>query len=87
MFKLDHWEELEASGDYDAKTLVVAKELAFDMCREIFERLGLSTMTNEVSLRVSGRGTTVVFPLRGNSVPLKYIDRVGTPRCRVTRGR
>lgn len=82
MFKLDHWEELESSGDYDSRTLAVAKELAFDMCREIFERLGLSTTTDKVSLRVVGRGTTVMFPLRGSSVPLKYIDRVGTPRAR-----
>jgi hypothetical protein len=85
MFKLDLWEALEANEDYDKATLAVAKELAFEMCSEIFERLGLSVMTDEVALRVAGRGATFVFPLRGNNVPMKYGSREGTSRLGMKR--
>jgi len=81
MFKLDLWEELEADKNNDKPTLAAAKELAFAMCAEIFERLGLSATTDESSLRVAGRGATFVFPLRGNHVPMKYPARRGTPRA------
>lgn len=81
MFMLDRWEELESSGNYDLETLQVAKDLAFTMCSTIFERMGLSIMTDEASLRVAGRGATFVFPLRGNNIPMKYAGREGTPRA------
>jgi hypothetical protein len=71
MFRLDDWETLEANDHLDKDTLAVAKELAFEMCAEIFERLGLSATPDSVCLRVAGRGTTVLFPLRGSNVPLK----------------
>jgi hypothetical protein len=87
MFKLDLWEELEANENYDKPTLAVAKELAFEMCSDIFERLGLSATTDESSLRVAGRGATFVFPLRGNNVPMKYAGRPGTSRAGTRRKR
>ena len=85
MFKLDLWEALEANENYDKPTLAVAKELAFEMCSEIFERLGLSVTTDEAALRIAGRGATFVFPLRGNNVPMKYAGRQGTSRLGMKR--
>lgn len=85
MFMLDHWEALEADKRYDPKTLRVAKELAFEMLDDLIDRLGLSTMMDETSLRVAGRGVTVVVPLRGINVPLKYPTRKGTSRKGVYR--
>ena len=81
MFMLDRWEELESDGSYDRETLQVAKDLAFAMCADIFFRMGLTATADEVSLRVAGRGATFVFPLRGNSIPMKYAGRDGISRA------
>jgi hypothetical protein len=86
MFMLDRWEELAVSGKYDADTLQAAKSLAFEMCADIFDRMGLSATTDDDSLRVSGRGTTIIFPLRGDNVPLKYSGREGTSRLGIRHG-
>ena len=77
MFKLDCWEALAANGNYDQETLAVAKELAFEMCAELIDRLGLTATSDEAALRVAGRGLTFPIPLRGNSVPLKYVGKAG----------
>jgi hypothetical protein len=80
MFRLDHWEALEANEKYDQATLAVAKELAFEMCSELFDRFGVSAIADDEVLRVAGRGVTFLIPLRGTNVPMKYAGREGTPR-------
>jgi hypothetical protein len=80
MFRLDHWEALEANEKYDRATLAVAKELAFEMCAELFDRFGVSATTDDEALRIAGRGVTFLIPLRGTSVPMKYAGREGTSR-------
>jgi hypothetical protein len=77
MFKLDAWEALMTNEDYDQSTVAVAKELAFEMCAELIDRLGMSAVTDEAALRISGRGLTFLIPLRGNSVPMKYAGKKG----------
>jgi hypothetical protein len=85
MFMLDHWESLEANEHYHTETLRVAKDLAFEMCSQIFERMGLSAIADDTALRIAGRGLTFVIPLRDNHVPMKYANRRGTPRKGITR--
>lgn len=75
MFMLDQWEALEANEKYDPETLRVAKELAFEMCQSLLDRMGLSATTDESALRIAGRGATFVVPLRGSSVPMKYANK------------
>jgi len=77
----DRWEELSRSGDHDAATLAVARELANAMCEEVFSRMGLSCIVDEHAAVVSGRGLTFIFPRRGNALPVKYMG-TGAPRER-----
>jgi hypothetical protein len=56
------------------------------MCADIFDRMGLTVTTDDASLRVAGRGTTFIFPLRGSNVPLKYSGREGTARLGIRHG-
>lgn len=86
MFKLDRWDELKADG-HPEKTLEAAKDLATEMCSEIFERLGLSTEVTPDSLRATGRGLTVIFPLRDEPVRLKDAGARKGPRVVGRRGR
>lgn len=86
MFKLDRWDELKTDG-HPAKTVEAAKELATEMCQEIFERLGLSTEYTPDSLRATGRGLTVIFPLRNEQVRLKDLSSRKGPRVVGRRGR
>ena len=72
MFLFDQWEELEADPRMDAKTLRAARELADNMCAIIFERMGLTTITDGLNLQVTGRGLRYVFPLREEYVYSKY---------------
>ena len=82
MFMRDRWEELRDGGNYDRRTVEVARELADEMCREIFDKMGYSVVVDDVAVRVSGRGLTFIFPLRGSAVPMKYMDPVGFSRGR-----
>ena len=79
MFLFDQWEELEADPRMDAKTLRAARELADNMCAIIFERMGLTTITDELNLQVTGRGLRYVFPLRVGSC--HKITTLGRNEC------
>jgi hypothetical protein len=74
MIMLDRWETLAADGQLDKHTVEVCRELASEMCREIFDRLGLDVQPIENALRVSGRGLTYLFPTRDKAVGSKALD-------------
>jgi hypothetical protein len=62
MIMLDRWKELAADSRMDKSTVEACQSLASEMCRDIFDRLGLDVQPIENALRVSGRGLTYVFP-------------------------
>ena len=74
MIMLDRWESLEADGRLDKHTVEVCRLLSVDMCREIFDRMGLDVQPIENALRVSGRGLTYLFPTRDKAVAAKALD-------------
>jgi hypothetical protein len=80
MIMLDRWEDLAADGQFDKHTVEACRMLASDMCREIFDRLGLDVQPIENALRVSGRGLTYLFPTRDKSITAKSLD---PPRIRL----
>ena len=80
MIMLDRWEELAADGRLDKHTVEACQALASDMCREIFDRMGLDVQTIANALRVSGRGLTYLFPTRDKAITTKSLD---PPRIRL----
>ena len=76
---LDRWEALTADGHLDRHTVDVCRELASEMCREIFDRMGLDVQPIENALRISGRGLTYLFPTRDKDIASKALD---PPRIR-----
>lgn len=81
MIMLDKWDALESDGRYDKHTVGACRELASDMCREIFDRMGLDVQPIENALRVSGRGLTYLFPTRDKVVTSRALD---PPRIKLT---
>ena len=80
MIMLDRWEALAADGQLDKPTVAACQALSVEMCREIFDRLGLDVQPIENALRVSGRGLTYLFPTRDKSIASKALD---PPRIRL----
>ena len=80
MIMLDRWEALAADGQLDKPTVEVCRVLSVEMCREIFDRLGLDVQPIENALRVSGRGLTYLFPTRDKAVSSRSLD---PPRIRL----
>ena len=80
MIMLDRWEALAADGQLDKPTVAACQALSVEMCREIFDRLGLDVQPIENALRVSGRGLTYLFPTLDKSIPMKSLD---PPRIRL----
>jgi hypothetical protein len=80
MFMLDKWEELGQHEAMDKRTVKACRELADAMCAKIFNVFGMNVHDDGACLRVSGRGLTYLFPLRGHTIVLKSLDRKGTPR-------
>ena len=80
MIMLDRWEALAADGQLDKPTVAACQALSVEMCREIFDRLGLDVQPIENALRVSGRGLTYLFPTRDKSVSSRSLD---PPRIRL----
>ena len=74
MIMLDRWEALAADGRLDKHTVEACQALASDMCREIFDRMGLDVQSIENALRVSGRGLTYLFPTRDKAITTKSLD-------------
>jgi len=74
MIKLDRWEALAADGQLDKHTVEVCRELASEMCGEIFDRMGLDVQPIENALRISGRGLTYLFPTRDKDIASKALD-------------
>lgn len=69
MFMHDRWEELANSPDCDLHTLKAARELAGEMCKKIFDSVGLTTDTDEKYLKALGRGLVYMFLLRSEPKP------------------
>jgi hypothetical protein len=81
MIMLDRWEALAADSQLDKSTVEVCQSLAFAMCKEIFERMGLDVRPVENALVVSGRGLTYLFPTRDKTISSKTLDppRINLP--------
>ena len=62
MIMLDRWKELAADSRMDKSTVEACQSLASEMCRDIFDRLGLDVQPIENALRVSGRGSDLLVP-------------------------
>ena len=71
---LDRWEALAADRSFDKPTVEACRELASEMCGEIFDRLGLDVQPIENALRISGRGLTYLFPTRDKAITTKSLD-------------
>ena len=74
MIMLDRWEALAADGQLDKHTVDVCRELASEMCREIFDRMGLDVQPIENALRISGRGLTYLFPTCDRAIASNALD-------------
>ena len=91
MIMLDRWEALAADGQLDKHTVEVCRELASEMCGEIFDRMGLDVRPIENALRISGRGLTYLFPTCDKAIAVKSLDpprtRLPPPLKAVRKGR
>ena len=74
MIMLDRWEALAADRSFDKPTVEACRELASEMCGEIFDRLGLDVQPIENALRISGRGLTYLFPTSDKAIAAKSLD-------------
>ena len=74
MIMLDRWKELAADSRMDKSTVEACQSLASEMCRDIFDRLGLDVQPIENALRISGRGLTYLFPTRDKDIASKALD-------------
>jgi hypothetical protein len=86
MIMLDRWEALAADGKFDKETVQVCRELAAEMCRSIFERLGFSVQVIDggKALRVAGRGLTYIFPTMDKAVSLRSATGAVRPKLPAT---
>ena len=74
MIELDKWEALEQDESLDKDTVLLCKELAFSMCRKIFDTLSLDArQADDTTLVVSGRGLRYVFQVRSQQVKTKIL--------------
>ena len=82
MIELDKWEALEQDESLDKDTVLLCKELAFSMCRKIFDTLGLNvTQPDEFTVVASGKGLRYIFQSRDRSVSTKVFDVVKLPQA------
>ena len=74
MIMLDNWEALEQDKHLDLSTVKLCKELAFEMCRKIFDTLSFDArQIDDTTLVVSGRGLRYIFQVRSHPVKTKIL--------------